>query len=232
VTEQSDGGGEERRAAVRALDLLAHWWSRPDLAEVQTWETFRGLESELRLRYDSVVEPKDQHGFPRTLADSLDLLAEHERLFVGPGNVPCPPYESYWLEETPVGFLPSRLGGDTAELRGLYHRLGLVLAPAGEPPDHLAVELEALAYALSLDGDDEIAGEILERHLDRWLGRFCRAVAGVTRHGFYAGLAELTTRWLSAVRSAIKVIPDRPRDPQASDPSRRPPDECHPARPD
>jgi|GEM_PF-904698 len=211
----ADRAAEERKAAVRALDLLAHWWSRPDLAEVQTWETFRYVESQTRERYHSVVDPEDEHGSPRTLADSLDLLAEHERLFVGPGSVPCPPYESYWLEDTPVELRRARPAGATADLRRLYHRLGLDLSPGGAAPDHLAVELEALAYALSLDGDDEVAAELLERHLERWLARFCEAVGRSTEHAFYLGLAALTLSWLAAVRSAVPLSRDRPRARQA-----------------
>ena len=211
TTDTSDGG-DERRAAVRALDLLAHWWSRPDLAEVQTWETFRHLESELRARYHDVVEPEEEHGSPRNLADSLQLLAEHERLFVGPGSVPCPPYESYWREETPVELRRARPSGSTSDLRRIYHRLGLDVSPSGEAPDHVAVELEALAYALSLDGDDVAATELLELHLDRWISRFCRSVASATHHRFYAALAELTLSWLRAVRPSFPLSRDLPRD--------------------
>jgi TorA maturation chaperone TorD len=89
----------------------------------------------------------------------------------------------------------------TWQLRRLYREVGIDLAPgAGELPDHVAVELEALAYALTPVGSDRVAGTLLAEHLSQWLPRLCRAVAGEARHPFYASLGEVTPDWLSYIQ--------------------------------
>ena len=67
-------------------------------------------------------------GSPTDLEESVGLLDEYERLFVGPGQVPCPPYESFWREDVPVDIRRTLMGPCTAELRGLYQELGLEIS--------------------------------------------------------------------------------------------------------
>jgi len=196
----SSGDEVATATMIAALDLLAHFWSRPVADEVDQWTRMRELEAETHRRISS-----DRHRnsvrLPVDLEESLGLLDEYERLFVGPGQVPCPPYESFWREDVPVDIRRTLMGPCTADLKRLYLELGLEMSPqCDELPDHVAVELEALAYALSCDEAEEISRQLFE-HLGHVLPRLCRAVAKDAEHPFYRDLSSLTLDWLVAIRS-------------------------------
>ena len=190
--------------AGAAVDLLAHWWSRPVTEEVTTWTEAGALEAEVRSRMPG-------SGTARPLALSATaapgLFDEHERLFIGPGPAPCPPYESYWREDVPLDVRRSLMGPCTAELRRIYGQLGLEVTPtSGELPDHIAVELEALAYALSSEQTYPQARALFSSHLRHWLGRFCRAVAHEAESTFYRDLSQLTMNWAKPLQSYVEAL--------------------------
>jgi TorA maturation chaperone TorD len=206
MTDDSIAAGppveEALRKVVTAIDLLAHFWSRPIMEEIHIWIEAVPAESATHQALSSEPD-RDPLWRPEHLDDSLSLLVEHERLFVGPGRVPCPPYESFWREDVPVELRRSRTGPCTADLEALYAELGLKVAPGtGPSPDHIAVELEALAFALSAPESLRLAERLLE-HLCQWTPRFCRAVMAETRHGYYRDLAEVTLEWLGATASVL-----------------------------
>lgn len=181
--------------AATAADLLAHWWSRPVAGEVDGWMAWRDVAEGVATAL-AVTSP----GLPEAPAAGEELQAlldEHERLFVGPGHVPCPPYESYWRDDVPLRLRRTLMGPCTEELRSLYAGLGLaVTSSSGELPDHVAVELEALAYALGSPGKESIGQALLAKHLAVWLPTLCRAVAQEATQPFYRQLAALTISWL------------------------------------
>ena len=83
---------------------------------------------------------------------------------------------------------------------GLYRQLGLhVQADSHELPDHVAVELEALAAGLGFGGSSEAARRLLEDHLAVWLPGFCEQVAGSASHDFYRALASATPEWIAGM---------------------------------
>jgi TorA maturation chaperone TorD len=200
------GAGLEPATAVAAVDLLAHWWSRPVLDEVATWAGAAEVEAEVRrgMPGQSSAQLLAPGG-----GELLGLLDEHERLFVGPGPVPCPPYESFWREDVPIDIRRSLMGPCTADLRRLYAELGLKMAPAsGEMPDHVAVELEALAYALSSPATYPLARALFFDHLRRWLPRLCRAVAHEAASPFYRDLADRTVDWTGPLQDHLESLVD------------------------
>jgi len=183
-----------------AADLLAHWWSRPVAAEVECWLGAAELAADVRRQLSAGPDDELPHGAGEVPA----LLDEYERLFVGPGQVPCPPYESYWRDDVPIDLWHSLMGPCTADLHRLYNGLGLDLDPAaGELPDHVAVIFEALAYALSLPIHGQVAQMLVASHLGPWLPRLCRAVASEARHPFYIGLATVTLHWLGHIERHV-----------------------------
>ena len=101
------GCGLDEATAVAALQLLAHWWSRPVAEEVTTWSGAAEIEAEVRSR---MPEGKVDLLLSSGGGDRTGLLDEHERLFVGPGPVPCPPYESFWREDVPIDIRRSLMG--------------------------------------------------------------------------------------------------------------------------
>lgn len=134
---------------------------------------------------------------PTTAEARRMCLEEYDRLFVGPGHVPCPPYESFWRDDVPPYLRRSLMGPCTEQLRLLYQQLGLrVAAASGELPDQVALELEALAVALAAPGSLSTAQALLSDHLMRWLPKFCRAVTHEATVPFFRDLASLTVIWL------------------------------------
>lgn len=191
--------------ALAAADLLSHYWSRPLPEEVELWRAASRIA-------ESVHEALCAGGVPPRLVvpagdgASGELADEYERLFVGPGQVPCPPYESFWREEVPVDIRRTLMGPCTTELKDLYSELGLRLAAgAGELPDHVAVEWEALACALKEDSTLPVARRLFEEHLERFVGRLCRAVAKEAELGFYGQLAAVTIAWASAMKAFLEA---------------------------
>ena len=113
------------------------------------------------------------------------LHGEYTRLFVGPGKLPAPPWEGYWLSVERRLFTRA-----TLEVRQCYRTCGF--AASGYPrvaDDHLAIELDFLS-ALALRAFDgfqaqdaeamraalRASREFLDAHLGRWLADFARAL--------------------------------------------------------
>jgi TorA maturation chaperone TorD len=192
----------DRDTVIVALDLLAHWWSRPTVDEGALWARAADLEE--------FVSKKMANESPRLASSSYDtaaLLEEYERLFVGPGPVNCSPYESYWRNDVSVDIRRSLMGPCTADLIQLYGEIGLEVARvSGELPDHIAIELEALAYSLSLDNGEAVTQSLFFDHLMKWLSRLCRAVTHEAELPFYKDLAEITVRWKGPIKLFFESI--------------------------
>lgn len=112
------------------------------------------------------------------------LNASFVRLFSGFGGPvdSAPPYESFYR-----GGGGRLFGASAAEMRRLLAAHGLALAAdCHEAPDHLAVELLALA-ALLAAGDPAAAA--LKDRLQGWVPAFAAACAACDALGFYAALA-------------------------------------------
>jgi TorA maturation chaperone TorD len=167
--------------------LLAHWWSQPTPEERDLWagaweEAEQAFDPELVEDLRSAAES----------ADEEELLEEYERLLVGPGRTPCPPYESLWREGQPRLEQGRLMATAAAEAQDIYRDLGLsVRSSAHELPDHVAIEWEALAYAVE-QGADEQAEQLARNHLAGWMPAFCAAVATETTVPFYETLTRLT----------------------------------------
>jgi TorA maturation chaperone TorD len=192
-------------AELRAVDrasaarLLASWWSRPTPEErgrwASAWEAAGALAEQLGLSPDEVAELRAA----AAAAGAEALLEEYERLLVGPGRAPCPPYESLWRTDAPRRERGRLMGSSAADAVRIYRELGLRLRPeAHELPDHLVVQLEALAHALEHD----VAGAaraLARDHLSGWMPGFCAAVGVETGEPFYAVLSRLTLAWTGAL---------------------------------
>ncbi len=187
--------------ALMALRLLAHLWRRPVAEELGRWDDLAVIEEQLR--HYLPVNP----GRLNALVEAGTMLGEYERLFVGPGPVPCSPYESFWRLDVPLDIRGSLMGPCTVELRRLYGELGLEVRPSsGELPDHLAIELEALTFAVS-EGRGDVARALYFDHLRTWLPRLCRAVLHQAEHPFYLELASATLEWLKPLGRCLEMVP-------------------------
>lgn len=209
----------ERAPTWLAAQLLADWWSDPQGSFAVGSEP--SLPASLGQRADPMgmmalasgarlgVEPQALIRLAMA-ADAPGLVEEHERLMVGPGRTPCPPYESMWADEAP----PQRgitMGTAAGAVLSLYRRAGLAMRPhPGELPDHLVVECEALAWCLEQDRETAVAYALMNEHLSRWVPAFCEAVRAAAAHPYYQALAALTPGWTSALASLLETPPADP----------------------
>lgn len=188
----------EARLGVAAALLLTRWWSQPTAEERETWDDLWDEAGAAAQSLGLGESDTDELGVAAAAADHDALLEEYERLLVGPGRVPCAPYESLWRVDAPAGEEGTLMGASAEAASAVYRRLGVdVREDAHELPDHLLLECEALAYALA--HDPPVAQELLNEHLNMWVGRFCEAVLGASDEPFYCALARLTPRWLAAL---------------------------------
>ncbi len=143
-----------------------------------------------------------------------DLNVEYTRLFEGPGNIPAPPYASFYLNG---GLL---MGPETVAVRSTYLEWNVAPVQLGRiPDDHIALELAFMSHlckearAALISGDDTRSQSLLDAqrrflrdHLLTWLPRLSAAVASAEPHRFLAELAK-ATEGLAQEHYAESVLP-------------------------
>lgn len=146
----------------------------------------------------------------------LILEVEYNRLFVGPNPPRVYPYESMYQE--PGG---SIMGEAALRVLSAYAQEGLCPGDMEKDlPDHVAMELEFLAYlcsreAAALEGKNEEKvfhyvnrqRDFIRHHLALWVSPFCRRILRETQEDFYkcwANLLEKFMRW-EAKRLEVQV---------------------------
>lgn len=186
-------------SSVEAARLVGGWWSRPTSDELDGWN---GCWASAAEAADCLGEPESRvRELEAALANVTPaaLSEEYERLLVGPGRVPCAPYESLWRSDAPRRERGVLMGTAAADVARIYRELGLqVRSDARELPDHVAIEWEALAFALESRAH-ELAEALVEEHLAQWIPPFAAAVAAETDQPFYSTLARLTAEWTAAL---------------------------------
>ena len=204
---------EEGQCWLRALRGLARGLTYPDAGWVATlldgqWPAalVEALEP-LCLPSDGVRQTI--WGLPADPAAALhDLQVEYTYLFINTvPHVPAPPYASAYSRQ-------GLLMGEQAEAVLLaYRQAGLTLAKDyHDLPDHLAAELEFLAWlgeqaVAACEADDEEQAQtwlsrqrvFLHEQVHSWLPEFCQRVEGAARMPFYRELARLAEPLLSVV---------------------------------
>ena len=116
--------------------------------------------------------------------DSTAFRYDFNRLFVGPGKLLAPPYESAYLNQD--GLVMQE---ETLSVRKYYRTAGLEISALGrEPDDHIVFQLEFICYLLSqeaqaLNGveDDhinylELYRKFFAEHLMIWVPKHTRDV--------------------------------------------------------
>ena len=140
-------------------------------------------------------------------SDLQELLVEHTRLFVGPFQLPAPPYGSVWMEQE-----KSLMGATTVKAANFYAACGLQLAEEiYQVPDQITVELEFISYLVFKQREAALAGnqdeadrqvslqkEFLETFLLPWLGPFTDAVITDNEAPAYMALARATKAFVFA----------------------------------
>lgn len=145
----------------------------------------------------------------------IDLAADYNRLFLGMGPHPVPPYESVYTSAEGLLMQEAR-----DEVLKTYHAAGLA-APQGFdlPEDHLSIELTFMAHMAERTkealeaGEDAKADEFLtlqagflDAHLARWVPQFSRDVATQAHTTFFRELAGMTCDQIDADLAILEEI--------------------------
>lgn len=148
----------------------------------------------------------------------IELAADYNRLFLGMGPHPVPPYESVYT--SPEGLL---MQDARDEVLAAYRAQGLD-APDdfNLPEDHLALECafvaelaERTAAAAEHDGQQAVDKLIafqrafVEEHLAAWVPAFGAEVETRARTSFYRGLATLACEQVEADRRVLTELTEQ-----------------------
>jgi len=122
-----------------------------------------------------------------------DLLWEYTRLFIGPGHLPCPPWESVYTS-------PKRLMMQEAyvEVREFYFRVGIEVGSEDVMPDHIGAELNFASFLIERIAKEPemqaqygaLAEEFLTSHLRNWAPRFAANMEEASESPYYSSLAK------------------------------------------
>ena len=134
--------------------------------------------------------------------DLNEILVEYSHLFIGPFNIPAPPYGSVYLDEGRM------MGDSTIKAVEFYRESGLELDESfPDVPDHISVEFEFMQHLChqqwkaEVNDDVRIALSQVRRQLEfatrfliNWLPRFSASILEHTDNAFYVALiSNLTT---------------------------------------
>ncbi len=195
--------GEERLSAVAAFAATLHEDSQgtTGFAFFGQWQSLLGSLAGITSR------------------PVAELEEEFVRVFLhGQGVAPCSPYESAYT--APEGEAAAWL---MAVLEKEYAVSGLALSPTlKDLPDHVAVELEFMAFLCGTEADAwssealregveslERQATFLDRHLIRWLPAWARRVAVADGGGIYSLVAETAQAFARHDRDLMRLIVDR-----------------------
>lgn len=164
---------------------------------------------ERALQAFKALPPKMAPDGPHGTLEALEV--EYTRLFVGPGAPLVSPYESVHVDREQADIPGLIWGKTTLAVRDAYREAGLTLRPGPEPPDHLAAELEFLAFLSQAEsaslarGDRRQAESARQRrtafladHLHRWAPTIAERVAAEARHPLYEAAGRLLKAALTA----------------------------------
>jgi TorA maturation chaperone TorD len=138
-----------------------------------------------------------------------DLAIEHFRLFVGPGHVKCPPYESAVRKDRPKLERGLVMGPSTADVRRRYAVSGLAVSKSyTDLPDHIAAEMEFMYFLCAeeskfrqqgnqeeVDRHQKMERDFLRDHLEPWVADFADCVLASTNSPFYKEGANLLKKF-------------------------------------
>jgi TorA maturation chaperone TorD len=151
----------------------------------------------------------------------IDVLrSEYDRVFGLLVPRECPPYETEYHPSSEAFSRAQQL----ADIAGFYRAFGIEPASAiPERPDHIALELEFMAFLLlkkrlalampehGLEGADRAAvceaaqRSFLRDHLAWWVPAFARGLRRKAGEGFYAAVGEVLAAFLPAERGRFDV---------------------------
>lgn len=143
------------------------------------------------------------------------LACQYVHCFVGPENLPAPPFESVYADRRRI-----LLTETTLRVRKTYQASGYQPQLLQRvPDDHVALELDFIsalaqrAFSCANDGDETTAREYLKtslkflnEHLGTWVQPFARAVKEKASAPFYEAAADVLEQCVLADRSNLSQM--------------------------
>ncbi|MDQ7098768.1 MULTISPECIES: Tat proofreading chaperone DmsD [unclassified Serratia (in: enterobacteria)] len=127
-----------------------------------------------------------------------------QRLFIGPNELPAPPWGSVYLDRESVLF-----GESTLALRRWMLKYQICGQTEGrEPEDHFGLLLLLIAWLAELQPQQMT--ELLAEHILPWSSRYLTLMIQKAEHPFYQGIAELALLTLNAWRVQLDLTPAEP----------------------
>jgi TorA maturation chaperone TorD len=135
-------------------------------------------------------------------SDQEQLSVAHAELFVGPFELIAAPYGSVYLEKN-----RQIMGDSTIGVLKSYEEAGLSVDEK-EPPDHIAIELEFMAYLCTKEagaragGNHSEADNYLTMQKDfyrlflSWTPDLCDAIQAGSQNPFYRAVADCLARFM------------------------------------
>lgn len=143
-----------------------------------------------------------------------DMKVEYNRLFVGPGHVAAPPYESVYKTRNADNEIGVVMGDAAIAVKRFYRQAGIELSDGFKDlPDHIAVELQFMAHLCSLEAESQEDGKdslnsmqakFLTEHLGSWIADFSHAVCHSMHSDFYCSIARLAEVWVKFELDALQ----------------------------
>jgi TorA maturation chaperone TorD len=129
---------------------------------------------------------------------------EFQQLFIGPGPLGAPPWESFYRSKEHLLFEEW-----TYQVREAYHRFNLQSSKENnEPDDNLLLELEFMLVLIDQSMDAKDMSQLiylvnhqigfLQDHLTKWIPDFCARLIDQTKSQLYTGAAMLLDYFLKS----------------------------------
>ncbi len=204
------------QARLSVYALLQRLYQDAPRAELLEWLTVERPFANFPIQLDDEVQT-DLEGMDNSLtANSLeDLRLDFKRLFIGPGPMLAPPWESVYRNEEHLIF-----DRHTLEVREFYARHGMEFVRINQAPeDSITIELEFMKVLTervlqALEMDDPEAERILleeqlaflNKHLLMWTPDFITMTQTRAATAFYAGLAGVLRGFLNWERQTLALL--------------------------
>ncbi|MCG0278860.1 MAG: molecular chaperone TorD family protein [Thermanaeromonas sp.] len=142
------------------------------------------------------------------------LRQDFTRLFVGPGGIKAPPWESVYRSRERLLF-----GEETLAVRKFYQSFGVSIKNLyREPDDHLSLELEFMSWLCARALEELPRGEwklylegqkrFLREHLLEWVPAFTKDMENNAETAFFRGLASFTRGFLLQDLEEVQAVLD------------------------
>lgn len=147
-------------------------------------------------------------------ADQFEALQhDYRKLFIGPGHLLAPPWESVYTSPDHLLF-----DAQTLQVRYEYQRFGMPIPKLhNEPEDHLGLELRFIVHlcGIGMDAIEQEQPEVLDtalteissflnKHLLKWAPQCLNFVIEKSKSDYYRGCAHLTLGCLAHTSAVLQ----------------------------